>query len=115
VAQSKTGVGVWDWALRTGKLTRTPELEALVGLEPGTVKRYADFRDRVHPDDTAMVEAMGDAVVRDRKTFFEFEFRIIRADGQVRWIWASGGVFYDEATGKPVRMLGNHLDITERR
>jgi PAS domain S-box-containing protein len=114
LAQSKTGVGIWDWNLRTGKLTWTPELEALFGLEPGTVKRYADFRSRVHPDDIAMVEAKGDVAVRDRKTF-EFECRIIRADGQVRWIRASGGAFYDDVTGEPIRMLGNHVDITERK
>ena len=67
LAQSKTGVGVWDWNLRTGKLTWTLELEALVGLEPGAVRRYADFRSRVHPDDIAMVEAKGEAAVRECK------------------------------------------------
>ena len=44
---------VWDWNLRTGKLAWTPELEVLFGLQPGTVQRYADFRERVHPDDIA--------------------------------------------------------------
>ncbi|HET6463011.1 MAG TPA: PAS domain-containing protein, partial [Candidatus Krumholzibacteria bacterium] len=114
LAQLKTGVGIWDWNLRTGVLTWTPELEVLFGLEPGTVKRYADFRNRVHPDDIAMVEAKGDAAVRDRKTF-EFECRIVRADNEVRWIWASGGALYDEATGEAIRILGNHVDITERK
>src|SRR5262249_25970533 len=50
----------------------------------------------------------------NRKTFRN-EFRIIRADGEVRWLLSSGGAFYDEATGEPVRVLGNNVDITERK
>jgi PAS domain S-box-containing protein len=114
LAQLKTGVGIWDWDLHTGALTWTPELEAIFGLEPGSVRSYADFRDRVHPDDIDAVEIGRDAAVRRRETF-KLEFRIIRSDGQVRWILATGGAFYDEASGKPARILGNNVDITERK
>ena len=64
LAQLRTGVGIWDWDLRTGKLMCTPELEALLGLEPETVKCYADFRDRVHPEDIEIIEARRAAAVR---------------------------------------------------
>src|SRR5262245_17279313 len=114
LAQLKTCIGVWDWDLRTGRLTWTPELEAIFGLEPGTVKTYADFRDRVDPEDIERVEAERDAAIRLRDQF-NLEFRIIRSDGKVRWIQEMGGAFYDEATGKPTRVLGNNLDITERK
>ena len=114
LAQLRTGVGVWDWNLRTGKMTWTPELETLFGLEPGTVKSYANFRDRVHPDDIAAIEANRETAIRRRATFRN-EFRIIRSDGQVRWILSLGGAFYDQETGAPVRILGNNLDITERK
>jgi PAS domain S-box-containing protein len=114
LAQLKTGIGVWDCDVRMDKATWTPELEALYGLEPGSVKHYADFRSRVHPDDIEGLEANWEAAVRRRETF-KVEFRIIRADGQLRWILATGGAFYDEATGEPVRVLGNNVDITERK
>jgi PAS domain S-box-containing protein len=114
LAQLKTGIGLWDWDPRTGKVTWTPELEAIFGLEPGTVKCYADFRDRIHPDDIERVEAERDAAIR-RRDPFTVEFRIIRSDGEVRWILAMGGAFYDEVTGEPARVLGNNLDITERK
>jgi len=42
-----------DRNLRTGKMALTPELEALLGLEPGSMRCYADFRAQVHPDDSA--------------------------------------------------------------
>jgi PAS domain S-box-containing protein len=114
LAQLRTGVGLWDWNLRTGKVTWTPELEAIFGLEPGSVQCYADFRDRVHPDDIAAIEANRDAALRRRETFSN-EFRIIRPDGNVRWILAAGGAFYDGVTGEPTRILGNNVDITERK
>ena len=115
LAQLKTGVGIWDRDARTGKLVWTPQLEAIYGLQPGSVTCYADFRDRVHPDDIARIEALQDAAVRQRQETFALEFRIIRPDGQVRWISAVVGAVYDEATGEPVRLLGNNTDITERK
>jgi PAS domain S-box-containing protein len=45
---------------------------------------------------------------------YQVEYRIIRPDGQIRWIAAIGGAVYDEATGKPTRIIGNNADITER-
>ena len=114
LAQLRTGVGIWDSNLRTGTITWTPELEAIFGLEPGTVKCYADFRDRVHPDDIEEMETKRNVALRRRETF-NVEFRIIRPDGQVRWILARGGAFYNEVTGEPFRILGNSVDITERK
>jgi PAS domain-containing protein len=60
------------------------------------------------------MEVERDAAVRRRETF-KLEFRIIHSDGQVRWILATGGAFYDEASGEPTRILGNKVDITERK
>ena len=79
-----------------------------------TVKSYADFRDRVHREDIEAVEAQRDAAVRCHETF-DIEFRIVRPDGQVRWSSAVGGAIYDEATGEPIRILGNLTDITDRK
>jgi PAS domain S-box-containing protein len=114
LAQLKTGVGIWDWDVRTGKVTWTSQLEAIFGVPLGTVKSYSDFRARVHPDDLETVETRRDAAVRRRETF-NLEFRAIRPDGQLRWISCSGGAIYDEATGDPTRLLGNNIDITERK
>ena len=114
LAQLKTGIGLWDWDLRTGLVTFTPELEAIFGLEPGTVKCYADFHHRAHPDDIERVEAERDAAIREREQF-NLESRIIRSDGEVRWLVSMGGAVYDPVSGEPIRILGNTIDITERK
>ena len=114
LAQLKTGVGVWDWDLRADKITWTPELAAIYGVEPGYMNRYADFRDRVHPDDIEMMRVNREAAVQRGETF-RTEFRIIRPDGKVRWLLSMGGAVYDAVTGEPTRILGNNIDITERK
>jgi PAS domain S-box-containing protein len=114
LAQLKTGVGVWDWDLRADKVTWTPELAAIYGVEPGYMKCYANFRDRVHPDDIEVMRANQEAAVQRGETFRN-DFRIIRPDGKVRWLSSVGGAVYDAATGKPNRILGNNVDITERK
>jgi PAS domain S-box-containing protein len=114
LAQLKTGIGVWERDLRTDKITVTPEHGALFGFESGRVNCYEDFRTHVHPDDLATYEAERDAAVLGSTTF-EIEYRIIRPNGQVRWMVTRGGAFYDEMTGQPIRLVGNDADITERK
>src|SRR5262249_23631542 len=87
---------------------------AIFGVEPGSVNGYSDFRDRVHPDDIEALEVKRDTAVR-RHEPFNLEYRIIRSDSQVRWILSVGGASYDEVTHEPVRILGNSVDITERK
>jgi len=114
LAQLKTGVGVWDWDLRTDEVTWTSELAAIYGVEPGNMKCYADFRARVHPEDIEGMRANQQAAMQRGETFRN-EFRIIRPDGKVRWLLSMGGAVYDAATGKATRILGNNIDITERK
>ena len=109
----KTGLGVWEWNLRTNKVVWNPELAAIFGLEPDVMMSYADFRARVHPDDSAVIEHARDAVRHHDS--LSVEFRIIRPDGRIRWISTTGGILYDEVTGEPTRIIGNSTDITERR
>jgi len=114
LAQASTGVGVWGWNVRTKELGVSPELEELFGLQPGSMKDYADFRERVHPDDIEFVEAHRDASIQKHQRF-QHEFRIIRPNGEIRWLASTGRVVYDEVTGEPIRFLGSNFDITERK
>jgi PAS domain S-box-containing protein len=114
LAQASTGVGVWGWDVRTKKLKASPELEELYGLKPGSMRDYKDFRERVHPDDIEFVEAQRDAASQKHQRF-QYEFRIIRPNGETRWLAATGSAVYDEVTGEPIRFLGSNFDITERK
>jgi PAS domain S-box-containing protein len=107
-------IGIWDWDIHADTVTCTPELEAIFGLPPAGLRRYADLGDLVHPDDIEEVVARRDAAIKAHRTF-QLEFRIIRPNGEVRWVMAVGGVVYDKTTDEPIRIMGNSVDITETK
>lgn len=113
LAQESAMVGIWDWMVETGALDFTPELVKLYGLPPGSINTYRDWRDRVHPDDIAVIESRRDEAIA-RHEPFDLEFRALHASGQYRWIATKGGALYDD-TGKAIRIFGVNIDITERK
>jgi PAS domain S-box-containing protein len=95
-------MGTWEWAVDSGTVKWSPALEAIHGLAPGTFGgTFAAFRAEVHPEDLARVEK---SIARSLQTgTHHLEYRIVRADGSVRWLEARGQVSYDEV-GRPVRV-----------
>lgn len=113
LAEEAGNIGVWDWDLVTKEVRWTPQLEAIYGLEPGSVRTYGDFQALVHPDDIGRVEkAQTEAVEQHRS--FEYEFRFRRADGEIGWVYCRGRAVYDEE-GRPIRQFGVNIDITDRK
>ena len=113
LAQTSAHIGVWEWNVRTNEDVFSPELNELFGLPPGTVTTYEGWRQRVHPEDIARVEAERDDALANRRSF-DLEYRILHGSGEVRWLFAKGGAVYDEA-GEIVRVFGVNGDITERK
>ena len=114
LAQQAARVGAFEWDIQSGVNTWTPELEALYGLPPGGfAKTEAAWESLVHPDDRA------DAVRRVEQAFetgetTEWEWRVVWPDASVHWLAGRWRVFKDRS-GKPLRMTGINIDITERK
>ncbi|WP_460447849.1 PAS domain-containing protein [Alsobacter sp. SYSU BS001988] len=107
-------VGTWEWDFGTGHVTWSDGLYGLLGLKPGEMPaRLESFMERVHPEDRPRVQASTDAA-KTRGEPLDSEFRIIRADGEVRWIAAKGEIFCDGA-GKPAWAAGALFDVTHIR
>ncbi|HSE91739.1 MAG TPA: MASE1 domain-containing protein, partial [Methylomirabilota bacterium] len=113
VAVDAARMGTWEWTIHTGAVEWSPSLEAMHGLAPGSFAgTYEAFQADIHPDDRAGVDrAVLDALERGEH---RVEYRIVRPDGAVRWVEGRGRVFRD-AEGRPERMIGVCLDVTERR
>jgi len=115
LAQSAGKVGVFDWDMVTDSSTWTPQLEILYGIEPGSVEHTSkDWITRVHPDDLKEAESRVRQCIRERLPEIAGDYRIVRPDGEIRWLSNRASIFYD-ASGKPVRMVGTSADITERK
>ena len=114
LAQSAAHIGTFEWNIQTGVNTWTPELQAIYGLPPsGFGGTQTAFENLVHPDDrAAVVELVDDSLRTGRPT--NAEWRVIWADGSVHWIAGRWQVFMNES-GKPSRMIGVNLDVTERK
>jgi PAS domain S-box-containing protein len=114
LAQWAAHIGTFDLDVRTGVDIWTPETEALYGLPPGSFGgTLADFEDLIHPDDRKRITALTQELMRTGQPL-EGEWRILWPDGSLHWIAGRAQVLMDES-GRPARMLGVNLDITERK
>ncbi len=116
LALESAGEGVWDWNLETGEEYLSDSLLAMYGYTRDDIKGVAaDLDARTHPDDVpAMVEA--------RRAHFEGPARLYRNEHRVRakdgrWIWVltRGMVISRDETGRPLRIVGTHTDITDMK
>jgi len=108
-----SGIGMWEWNTATGELYWSYTIAPLLGLTANRDMKYEEFLDTVHPEDRdAILAAIGRSLKEGIP--FQFEHRIIRPDGEIRWMLEKGGIIRDN-DGNAVRMLGVVKDITERR
>jgi len=113
-AQRIAHLGNWNWNIQTGELSWSTEIYRIFGLSPQAFDAtYEAFLTAVHPDDR---EAVAEAVTRavHDKEPYAIEHRVLRPDGEVRYVSEQGEVVYS-ATGEPITMSGAVLDITERK
>jgi len=114
LAQQLAGMGTWEWDMRTNAEVWSPSLHELFGLPPNDGEmHYDDFLKAIHPHDRQAVEAAVRACL-ESGTPYEIEHRILRPDGEVRWVAERGNVVRD-ADGTPTRMLGVTMDINARK
>ncbi|MDQ1663752.1 MAG: hypothetical protein QOJ68_3732 [Blastococcus sp.] len=111
MAIDAAGIGTFDWDLVTGRLTWDDRLIAMFGYDAGTFDGNMDaFMARLHPDDHARVADLLQACI-DSCGEYDAEYRIVRPDGETRWVQARGRALVGE-DGNAVRLLGVGLDTT---
>ena len=114
LAQTAARLGLWDTDLRAGVTVTSGHYAGLRGL-PSDNRRLTreEWLAIIHPDDRERVQADLRACLEGTGMWDE-EFRVVWPDGTVHWLLAKGQVFLDEE-GRPVRMAGATVDITERK
>lgn len=113
-AQQIAHLGNWEWNPGSGELWWSDETWRLFGIEPGGMElNYEAFLMLVHPEDRDHVRSLvGDMI--EHKRSFSTEFRIVRPDGQERFIHTETEVAVD-GEGNVVRLMGVAQDVTERK
>jgi len=116
LAMSVANDGMWDWDLTTNEVYFDSRYYTMAGYEPGEFPgTFEAWATRVHPDDYCHVRAQLDAYLAGEVDKYDVEFRYRRKDGQWMWIRGRGRVVARDEAGRPVRMVGTHADVTDRR
>ena len=113
-AQRIASIGNWDLNTVTNELWWSDEVYRLFQTDPDAFEAtYEAFLARVHPEDREAVSQAFERALRDEEAY-SIDHRIIRADGTERIVHSRAEATFDEE-GRPVRMAGTILDVTERR
>lgn len=107
--------GIWDWDLTSGAIYYSPRWKEILGYADAEFENDIEsWRALVHPDDTAAISGAMRDVTRGRSDTVKLEYRLRHKDGSFRHLLSRSFVLRD-AAGAPVRLVGTHTDVTDRK
>ncbi|MCY7332209.1 MAG: response regulator, partial [Pseudanabaena sp. CAN_BIN31] len=111
------GIGLWDWSVQTGSLTINEWWVKIIGytieeLEPISIETW---QQNIHPDDLQIANLALERNFLQEINSYECELRIRHKSGNWVWILDKGSVVEWDESAKPIRMIGTHIDITDRK
>lgn len=107
-------IGIWDWDIKTNTIITSNLFSELIGYDSNK-KTYAnnEFKDILHVDDIDLIkEKTNSHFIGDK---FDVEFRMKCMDNKYKWIRSRGKVIGWSEAGIPLRMVGTHEDINDRK
>ena len=110
-----TNIGIWDWDLHSNHMYFSPEWKQQLGYGDQEIENsFQEWEGRLHPEDHDRALATVEAYLSGREPHFELEHRLCHKDGSYRWILARGTMIKDAAELSS-RMVGIHIDVTDRK
>jgi PAS domain S-box-containing protein len=110
-----TDAGIWDWDVTTGSVYFSPRWKSMLGYEEDELAdSFDEWQSRLHPKDRERAEQTIQDYLEGRLADYELEHRLRHKDGTYRWILSRGAALRGE-DGRVCRMVGSHLDITDRK
>ncbi len=108
--------GAHDFDAVTGRLKWSLQLKRMVGHNCAghdvSQETAASF---IHPEDREQTKAVLCDIIKGEQQSYEIEFRIVRSDGEVRWVIDRGQIIRDAGSGRVLRVIGVLIDITGRK
>lgn len=108
-----TADALYEWDISAGTTQWSPGYRTLFGYAAEGAHAHQWWRERVHPDDLGAAVARLEAAWAAQSDFLAFEYRYRRADGAFAHVIDRGFIFYD-GVGRPQRMVGAMIDVTDR-
>jgi PAS domain S-box-containing protein len=116
LAVSASDLALWEWDFIANRITFDGRLAKILGLPPDAIGQTREgLRDLIHPEDEPSVIDAMQAHMEGRLDRFDVEHRMRAGNGGYRWVHALGAIVERDASGRPTRLAGTHLDIDRRR
>lgn len=110
-----SSTGLWDWDLTTNEVYFSPEWKWQLGYNNEELpNKFETWESLIHPDDKANTLNLVTKFLASNSKQYHNEFRLRHRDGSYRWIMARGEKLFDKK-GNAIRLMGSHIDITERK
>ncbi|MGB4811869.1 MAG: sensor domain-containing diguanylate cyclase [Methylophilaceae bacterium] len=110
------GDGVWDWDIKNNIAHFSERYKELFGLNDDEISSSLQiWDDRIHKDDLTSVKEALNNYLTGKTVKYKHEHRVICKDKSVKWVLSRGMVIKRDRNGGPLRMVGTHTDITDRK
>lgn len=107
--------GIWDWNVQTNEVFFSERWKEMLGYRNEEVQNsLEEWSKRVHPDDLGWVTQAIQDHFAQKTPYYITEHRVLAKDGTYKWILDRGQVLLDEQ-GNPIRMVGSHTDVSDRK
>ncbi|NEQ45114.1 MAG: PAS domain S-box protein [Leptolyngbya sp. SIOISBB] len=107
--------GIWDWQISADEVFYSPRWKDQLGYADDELENSREvWLSRVHPDDLARVQTTMQAHLQGQDPTYQSEYRLRHRSGDYVWILSRGQAIFNEA-GQPIRFVGSHVDITDRK
>ena len=110
-----TNIGIWDWDVSSNDVYLSPEWKRQLGYEEHEIDNvFQEWEDRLHPEDHDRALGAIKAYLGRRESQFELEHRLRHKNGSYRWILSRGTLIANDGE-LSTRMIGIHIDVTDRK
>jgi PAS domain S-box-containing protein len=117
LAAEAADIHLWEFDIATQTATYDERWPMSLGYTPEEIQPTfsAGWGKLIHPDDLPAMEAALQAHIENRTAAFQFEYRVRTKNGRWKWISSRSKIVSRSPDGKPLRIAGTNLDVTERK
>lgn len=108
--------GLWDWNAVTNEVFFSKRWKEMLGYEEDEIaNELSEWDKRLHPEDREAVYADLNRHLNGETPYYLSEHRLLCKNGSYRWVLDRGKIISWTEEGKPLRIVGTHTDITDRK
>jgi PAS domain S-box-containing protein len=116
LALESSNTGLWDWNVQTNEVWFNKQWKSMLGYQEHELQNHViTWESRIHPEDKQRTYKDVEQHIQGQTDFYRNEHRLRCKDGSYRWILGQGRIVGRDSSNAPLRFIGTHTDITDRK